>query len=187
MIICTHLRYCIDITYVTWCTFNNISTDTDGHSCCVNCNLGVSMSALCHNTMLHDITWQQWERPNTDHTSNLRKTPRTGIVDLLWVFGNKALCFTVLQYLNDWPLHDDVIKWKHFPRYWTFVQGIRRSPVNYPHEGQWRGALMFSLICARINGWVNNREAGDMRRHRAHHDVIVTLNTWCGILLRVTS
>ena len=69
--------------------------------------------------------------------------------------------------------HDDVIKWKHFPRYWPFVRGIHRSPVNSPHKGQWRGALMFTLICARINGWVNNREAGDLRRYRAHYDVIV--------------
>ena len=44
-------------------------------------------------------------------------------------------------------MHDDVIKWKHFPRYWPFVRGIHRSPVNSPHKGQWRGALMFSLIC----------------------------------------
>ena len=69
--------------------------------------------------------------------------------------------------------HDDVMKWKHFPRYWPFVRGIHRSPVNSPHKGQWRGALMFYLICAWINGWVNNREAGDLRRHRAHYDVIV--------------
>ena len=69
--------------------------------------------------------------------------------------------------------HDDVIKWKHFPRYWPFVRGIHRSPVNSPQKGQWRGALMFSLICTRINGWVNNREAGDLRRHRAHYDVTV--------------
>ena len=67
--------------------------------------------------------------------------------------------------------HDDVIKWKHFPRHWPFVLGIHRSPVNSPHKGQWRGALMFSLICGWINGWVNNREAGDLRRHRAHYDV----------------
>ena len=58
--------------------------------------------------------------------------------------------------------HDDVIKWKHFPRYWPFVRGIHRSPVNCPHKGQWR-----------INGWVNKREAGDLRRHRGHYDVIV--------------
>ena len=44
--------------------------------------------------------------------------------------------------------HDDVIKWK-------------------------RGTLMFSLICVWTNGWVNNREAGDLRRHRAHYDVTV--------------
>ena len=69
--------------------------------------------------------------------------------------------------------HDDVIKWKHFPRNWPFVRGIHRSPVNSPQKGQWRGALMFILICARINGWVNTREAGDLRRYRPHYDVIV--------------
>ena len=46
-------------------------------------------------------------------------------------------------------------------------------PVNSPHKGQGRGALMFSLICAWINDWVNNREAGDLRRHRNHYDVNV--------------
>ena len=46
-------------------------------------------------------------------------------------------------------------------------------PVNSPHRGQWRGALMFSLIGVWINGWVNNREAGDLRRHRGHYDVNV--------------
>ena len=40
-------------------------------------------------------------------------------------------------------------------------------------KDQWRGALMFTLICARINGWVNNCEAGDLRRNRAHYDVII--------------
>ena len=71
--------------------------------------------------------------------------------------------------------HEDVIKWKHFPRYWPFVRGIHRSPVNSPHKGQWRGALMFSLICVWINGWVNNRQACDLRRYRTHYDVTVML------------
>ena len=71
--------------------------------------------------------------------------------------------------------HDGVIKWKHFPRYWSFVRGIHRSLVNSPHKGQWRGAFMFSLICAWINGWVNNGETGDLRRHGAHYDVIVMI------------
>ena len=47
-----------------------------------------------------------------------------------------------------WCTHDDVIKWKHFPRNWPFVREIHRSPVNFPHKGQLRGALMFSLIYA---------------------------------------
>ena len=81
-------------------------------------------------------------------------------------FGNTRVC-------SARPPHDDVIKWKHFPRYWPFVRGIHRSPLNSPQKGQWRGALMFSLICARINGWSNNGEAGDLRRNRAHYDVIV--------------
>ena len=46
-------------------------------------------------------------------------------------------------------------------------------PGEFPAKGQWRGALMFSLICVWINDWVNNREAGDLRRYRAHYDVIV--------------
>ena len=62
---------------------------------------------------------------------------------------------------------------KTFSRYWPFVRGIHRSPVNSPYKGQWRGALMFILICTWINGWVNNRETGDSRRHCAHYDVIV--------------
>ena len=72
-------------------------------------------------------------------------------------------------------IHDDVIKWKYFPRNWPFVREIHRSPVNFPHKGQWRGALMFSLIYVWINDWVNNREAGDLRRQHGHYDVIVML------------
>ena len=77
-------------------------------------------------------------------------------------------------------VHDDVINWKHFPRYWPFVRGIHWSPMNSPHKGLLRGALMFSFICAWINDRVNNREAGDLRRHRAHYEVIVMdWHHWC--------
>ena len=69
--------------------------------------------------------------------------------------------------------HDDIIKLKHFSRYWPFVQGIHQSLMNFPNKGQWRGALKFSLICAWTNGWVNNRDAGDFLRHRDHYDVTV--------------
>ena len=36
------------------------------------------------------------------------------------------------------------MKWKNFPHYWPFVRGIHRWPVNSPHKGQWRGALMLT-------------------------------------------
>ena len=55
----------------------------------------------------------------------------------------------------------------------AFVRGIHRSPVNSLHKGPRRGAFMFSLTCAWINGWVNTREAGDLRRYRTHYDVTV--------------
>ena len=69
--------------------------------------------------------------------------------------------------------HDDVIKWKHFrvtaPLCGKFI-GHWWIPL---HESQWRGALMFSLICAWTNGCTNNRYTVDLRRHRPHYDVIV--------------
>ena len=52
-------------------------------------------------------------------------------------------------------IHDDAIKWKYFPLYW-------RSPVNSPHKGQWRRALMWCLTDAWINGWINHHKAGDL-------------------------
>ena len=71
--------------------------------------------------------------------------------------------------LNTW--------WRHqmetFSALLALCAGNSPVPVNSPHKGQWRGALMFSLIWVWINSWVNNREAGDLRRYRAHCDVIV--------------
>ena len=84
-------------------------------------------------------------------------------------------------------LPDDVIQWKHFPRYWPFVRGIHQAPGNSPHKGQWRGALMFST---RTNGCVNHLEACDMRHHRAHYDVTVMVSSpewWIKVLECTTS
>ena len=66
--------------------------------------------------------------------------------------------------------------WRHQMEKFS-MQRIHRSPVKSPPKGQWRGALLFSLICTWINGWVSNREAGDFRHHRAHYDVIVMPGT----------
>ena len=83
-------------------------------------------------------------------------------------------------------LHDNVIKWRHTSALPAICAGIHRSPVISPHNGQWRGALMFSLIWVWINGWVNNREASDLRRHRAHCDVIVMITNHSHILLNMS-
>ena len=58
--------------------------------------------------------------------------------------------------------------WRHqmetFSALLALCAGNSPVPVNSPHKGQWRGALMFCLICVWTNGWVNNHEAGDLRR-----------------------
>ena len=77
----------------------------------------------------------------------------------------------------DWCNYWSIPWWRHQMETFSALLAICAEnspvPVNSPHKGQWREALMFTLICARINGWVNNREAGDFRRYRAHYDVIV--------------
>ena len=67
-------------------------------------------------------------------------------------------------------------KWLHHSNAWWRHQMEAFSAllaICAPHKGQWRGALVFTLICVWINGWVNNREAGDLRRNHAHYDVTV--------------
>ena len=63
------------------------------------------------------------------------------------------------------------------------------------HKGQWRGVLMFYLIWDWMNDWVNNRDAGDLRRHCAHYDdrvmVDIVVNFYslspCGAIWRQRS
>ena len=80
--------------------------------------------------------------------------------------------------------------WRHqmetFSTLLALCAGGSPVPVISPRRGQWRGALMFSLICAGIKDWVNNHEAGDLRRHRGHYDVnvmnkdvLLTLTSMC--------
>ena len=69
--------------------------------------------------------------------------------------------------------HDDVIKRK-FSALLALCEG---NPPVTGHKGQWRGALMYSLICAWTNALANNRDAGDLRRYRAHNDVTVVIES----------
>ena len=134
----------------------------------IEINKAVSQWLLTFNLCI-SVTWPltcAFHIPCT-HTPEIIDMHR-GVCDNMWKHTIMiANCmFLILS-------HDDIIKWKRFPRYWPFVWGIHRWPVNSPHKGQWHGTLMFSLICTWINGWVYNREAGDLRHHRAHYDVKV--------------
>ena len=74
--------------------------------------------------------------------------------------------------------------WRHqmetFTALLAFCEGNHGSPVDFPYIGKWRRTLMFSLICAWINDWANNRNAGDLRRHRPIYDVIV-MSKWLAV------
>ena len=83
-----------------------------------------------------------------------------------------------LQSVNN--LHSVDTWWRHqmetFSALLAICAGNSPVPGEFPTQRPvtlW--ALMFTLICARINGWVNNREAGDLRRYRAHYDVVVMI------------
>ena len=84
-----------------------------------------------------------------------------------------------LRYFNKHVISNAGTCWRHQMeknlRNWPFVRGIHRWPVNSPHKGQWRGALMFSLICTWTSGWVNHRDTGNLRRHRAQYDVTILI------------
>ena len=68
--------------------------------------------------------------------------------------------------------HDDVIKWKNFPPYWPFVREIYRSQeIPRTRTGD---AERFYLTFV----WANNRDVGDLRRHRAHYDVTVMITSF---------
>ena len=104
----------------------------------------------------------------------LKKIIATSIKTLLSQYNSQTLSRQQLnQEVWDFLFHDDVIKWKHFPRYRPFVKGIHRWLVDSLHKGQWRGALFFSMICDWTNGWTNNRDVGFGSCHRARYDFIV--------------
>ena len=74
-----------------------------------------------------------------------------------------------------YPQNWTITWWRHhmetFFALLVFCLGIFRSPVNSPHKGQWRGALMFSVICAWIRyskeswGWRLKTPSSQLWRH----------------------
>ena len=138
---------------------------------------------------------EMWKKsPTLATTAN-----RRGINKRSWLWRKSALLYCFKRCLKGQPISislitlidvqyhhslntDDFICssvswWRHqmetFSALLALVRGIQRSQVNSPHKGHWPAAFMFSLICTWTNGWVNNQDAGDLRRHRAHCDVTI--------------
>ena len=139
----------------------------------INCSQYLHGFPYWKRLLVDLFAWYPYHHKDT-HTQNKRLLIIYNLAFLLRQYIYKPTFIVVLRFR-----HDDVIKRRHFRRYWPFVRGIHRSSVNCPYNGQWRGALMFSLVYGWINGLVNNRDAGDLRRHRAHYDVIVILFIFC--------
>ena len=77
--------------------------------------------------------------------------------------------------------------WRHqmetFSALLAICAGNLTVPGAFPYKGQWRGALMLSLTCAWRKGWVNNRDAADLGRYRAHYDVTIMKGYYYMILI----
>ena len=73
---------------------------------------------------------------------------------------------------GDFGSHDDIIKWKPFPCYWPFVRGIHHRTKASDTE-----LWCFLWSAPELSGWVNNREAGDLRCHHAHYVISVMMDT----------
>ena len=87
-----------------------------------------------------------------------------------WVWGRQWSRHEIV-----YNFHDKVIKWKHFSCNRPFLWGIHLWHANSLHKGQWRGTLVFSMICSWKYGWTNNWNAGDLRSQRPHDYVTVML------------
>ena len=161
---------------LSWPQWVNAHCCTTSHASHRNLITVPELLGFCYSSVAwwpHGNTTGNWPREEFYMTQSIWKGGQSTVY--ICGFGDGdgdgTTCYCEVETV--WRFHDDVIKWKYFPHYWSFVWGIHRWPVNSPHKGQWRRALMFSLIYAQINGWVNNHEAGDLRCRRAHYDVNV--------------
>ena len=111
-----------------------------------------------------------WQRLpiRVTHTTELAHNRAAGLCAVRWCAAR--LCVIRLGCVEGHPCSSRYIANTTFSALLALCAG---NSALTGHKGQWRRALMFSLICTWINTRANNRDTGDMRRHHAHHDVIV--------------
>ena len=152
--------------------------------------LGLNVQPVSHRSPVDSPHKGQWREAlrfplmctrtngwaNNRHAADLRRHRTHYGIIVMWLHGTGKMPRllrrreeTSLNVGRDLQHNNNI---QHFKRYVWY-----RSPVNSPHKGQWRGALIFSLICARIKSCANKREAGGLRRYRAHYGVTVMWST----------
>ena len=137
----------------------------------------------CHvvTFLVHEPTWSHQTKTRFHYIDGLAQDCSNSsalAMELLQyctkpsICGNKLNAKVLFQYRCLTRSRDTW--WRHqmetFSTLLPICAGNSPVPVNSPHKGQLGGALMFALICAWINGWVNNGEAGDLRHNRVHYD-----------------
>ena len=113
---------------------------------------------------IHDLRWQ-WRR-----------------VTVFWLdyfpVPFKLPAVRAVQGDCQWPLENDGNYHRSRERiiysWWRHQMETFSALLAFCAENSVTGdALMFSLISAWTNSWANKRDAGVLRRHSAHYDVIV--------------
>ena len=87
--------------------------------------------------ILKTVAWNQ--RDTRSNANRIKTTINTSMFDRGPKIGDNL--FSLL--FKSSYIHDDDFTWKHFSRYWPFVRGIHRSPVNSPHKGHWHSTDVF--------------------------------------------
>ena len=132
---------------------------------------------LPKSVMPYGVVMPKWVNINTKYIFGItlqwqcRSVVRSAINWTIYVsLGLSACGNTCVFKCPKTDLHDDVIKWKHFPRYWPFVWGIHRSLVNPPQRPVTRSFDVFFDL--RLDKRQSKQSRGC---HRAHYDVTVMI------------
>ena len=166
-----------------WGTFVQINVFSFLLLCKNSLRSSMNIETLCTSMQLYSVAGMCPFLPNdaidTDIIRSLITTHKSFayvqfvliVVDtnVIWVVWFSPLYVTMnLWWRHQWKTHSALL-----------ARCVGNSPVTgeFPHKSQWRGALIFPLICTRTNGWVYNRDTGDLRRYHAHYGVTVMTQT----------
>ena len=122
----------------------------------------------CMNYWMHLLLWG-----NTN--GDMDKNCRSQATDVIW---SRSWCkniFSVSDFSEPYWHQEASTRWRHqmetFSALLALCAGKSLVTGEFPSQRSVTRAFMFSMIGAWINGWVHKREAGYLRRHRAHYDV----------------